>query len=170
MLHPVSPDALAPSAVRPFAGEASSRLAGASASIRLLMTGDAACLAAVLPVVDRHFPSPVHLYDVHSIGLLPCFARGTLLLWGIDRCNASEQDQLYDWFTEHGAAHRFIVTTSAVPLWPLVERGVFRADLFHRLNLLSIPAQVACLDAVDLAAAAGAMVGEDPGRGSPGVG
>jgi len=122
-------------------------------------------------VVDRHFPSPVHLYNAHSIGLLPCFARGTLLLSGVDRFGASEQDQLYDWFTEHSGAHRFIVTTSAVPLWPLVERGVFRADLFYRLNLLSIPAQVdACLDAADLAAAAGAMVGEDSGSGSGDVG
>jgi hypothetical protein len=166
MLDPFSPDARLPSAVPPFDAAASSRFGGSSPSIRLLITGDPGPLAAVLPVVDRHFPSPVHLYDATSIGLLPCFARGTLLLSGIDRFTASDQDRLYDWFNEHGAAHRFIVTMSAVPLWPLVQRGAFRVDLFYRLNLMSIAAQVDSCLARDVAAAAGAMRGGDRGSGS----
>jgi hypothetical protein len=48
---------------------------------------------------------------------------------------------------------------------------VFRADLFYRLNLLSIAAQVdACLEIVNLATRAGTMVGDDRGSWIPGVG
>lgn len=127
---------------------------GARARLRLLITGDRAALAGVLPIIDRHCPGPIHLYDATTIPLVPSFSRGTVLLAEVERLAAAEQDRLFDWLTEHGASHPFIVATSRAPLWPLLERGSFRADLFYRLNLVSIPAQPgACLEAISLAAA-----------------
>jgi hypothetical protein len=129
---------------------------GNYASLRLLVTGDAAALASVLPILDRHCMRPIHLYDAAMIPLVPSFSRGTVLLSEVDRLGAADQDRLFDWLTEHGAGHPSIVATSKAPLWPLVERGVFRADLFYRLNLVSAAAQpAACIDAIALAAAAG---------------
>jgi len=131
------------------------RADGRYASLRLLITGDVAALGTVLPIIDRYCPGPIHLYDAATIPLVPPFSRGTVLLNEVDRLAPAEQDCLFDWVTDHGAGHPFIVATSTVPLWPLVERGMFRADLFYRLNLISIAAQPgACLDAIALAAAA----------------
>jgi hypothetical protein len=157
MLHSLTVSESFPARATPAScdGEPSPRAVAACAFVRLLITGDANGLAGVLPVIDRSFPPPIHLFDPTTIRLLPSFARGTVLLTGIDRLAAAEQNHLFDWLTEHGARHRWIVSTSAAPLWPLVERGLFRADLFYRLNLLSVAAQLdACLDAIALAAAA----------------
>jgi hypothetical protein len=138
----------------------------AYASLRLLIVGDPVGLASVLPVIDRHFPGPVHLYDRETIPLLPSFTRGTVVLTGVNGYGAADQNRLFDWLTEYGAAHPFIVATSGTALWPLVERGTFRADLFYRLNVVSIPAQVAaCMEALALSAAAGAAL--VPGRRYP---
>jgi len=135
--------------------EQSPRTSGRYASLRLLITGDVAALGSVLPIIDRHCPGPIHLYDAATIALVPPFSLGTVLLNEVDRLAAAEQDCLFGWLTDHGAGHPVIVATSKVPLWPLVERGMFRADLFYRLNLISIAAQPgACLDAIALAAAA----------------
>jgi hypothetical protein len=131
---------------------------GACASLRLLITGDAAALAGMLPIIDRHCPGPVHLYDAATIPLVPSFSRGTVLLTEVDRLAAAAQDRLFDWLTEHGAGHPFIVAMSRAPLWPLVDREMFRADLFYRLNLVSIPAQpAACMDAISLGITAPAL-------------
>ena len=131
------------------------RAGGRYVSLRLLITGDAAALVGVLPIIDRHCPGPIHLYDAATIPLVPSYSRGTVLLSEVDRLSAAEQDRLFHWLTDHGAGHPWIVATSTVPLWPLVEGGTFRADLFYRLNLVSVAAQHgACLDAIALAVAA----------------
>jgi hypothetical protein len=133
--------------------------AGSDVSLRLLVTGDAAALAAVLPIIDSHCLRPIHYYDASSIPLVPPFSRGTVLLSEVDRLGPADQDRLFDWLTEHAAGQPWIVATSKAPLWPLVERGIFRADLFYRLNLVSIAAQpAACIDAIALAEAAGGAV------------
>jgi hypothetical protein len=113
---------------RPYRAETS------SPSLRLLVTGDAAALAAVLPIIDRHCLRPIHFYDASMIPLVPPFSRGTVLLSGVDRLGPADQDRLFDWLTEHGTGHPRIVSTSTAPLWSLVEREMFRADLFYRLN------------------------------------
>jgi hypothetical protein len=114
------------------------RAGGWYASLRLLVTGDRAALARVPPIIDRHCPGPIHLYDAATIPLVPSFSRGTVLLSEVDRLSPTDQDRLFDWLTEHSAGHPWIVATSTAPLWPLVECGTFRTDLFYRLNLISI--------------------------------
>jgi Sigma-54 interaction domain len=108
------------------------------ASLRWLITGDDAAIAGILPIIDRCLPGPIHLYDAATIALVPPFSRGTLLLTDVDRLAAVAQDHLFDWLTENGTSHPRIVSTCRTPLWPLVERGIFRADLYYRLNFVSI--------------------------------
>jgi hypothetical protein len=158
MLHrlTLSESFLPRSATSSLDGQPALRDGGAHASLRLLITGDAAAMAEVLPIIDRCCPGPIHLYDAASIALVPPFSRGTLLLTDIDRLAAAGQAGLFDWLTENGASHPRIVSTSSTPLWPLVERGLFRVDLFYRLNLVSIAAQpAACMEAIAHVAAAG---------------
>jgi len=140
MLHSLTVSEAFPLRVAASAREVESpyRAGGWYASLRLLVTGDPAALARVLPIIDRHCPGPVHLYDAATIPLVPSFSRGTVVLGEVDRLGPADQDRLFDWLTEHSAGHPWIVATSTASLWPLVEGGIFRADLFYRLNLISI--------------------------------
>jgi hypothetical protein len=136
--------------------EPSPRAVPVGASVRLLITGDENELAGVLPAIDRAFQAPIHLFDATTIRLLPSFARGTVLIAGVHRLAGAEQNHLFDWLTEHGARHPWIVSTSAASLWPRVENGLFRADLFYKLNLMSVAARLdECLEAIALAVSGG---------------
>jgi DNA-binding NtrC family response regulator len=82
------------------------------------------------------------------IGLFEAADGGTLFLDEVGSLSASTQAKLLT-AVEEGVIRRLgstretaldvrLVTASNLPLAGLVERGVFREDLFHRLNLLSI--------------------------------
>jgi len=61
--------------------------------------------------------------------------RGSLLLLDVATMDAEQQARVFDWLSQaHG--HVQVVSTSAQPLFALVEREVFRADLYYRLNAL----------------------------------
>ena len=86
--------------------------------------------------------------DSETIGFFEYANEGTVLLDGIAELSLSLQAKLLRFLTdgsfrrvgeekEHHANVR-VICTSQVPLYLLVEQGEVRADLFHRLNVLTI--------------------------------
>jgi sigma-54-interacting transcriptional regulator len=61
----------------------------------------------------------------------------TLLVESVDRLPRDAQDTLFVWIGEHDRCVR-VISTSEKRLYSLVERGVFSASLFYRLNTISI--------------------------------
>ena len=86
--------------------------------------------------------------DSETIGFFEYANEGTVLLDGIAELSLSLQAKLLRFLTdgsfrrvgeekEHHANVR-VICTSQVPLYLLVEQGKVRADLFHRLNVLTL--------------------------------
>ena len=86
--------------------------------------------------------------DSETIGFFEYANEGTVLLDGIAELSLSLQAKLLRFLTdgsfrrvgeekEHHANVR-VICTSQIPLYLLVEQGKVRADLFHRLNVLTI--------------------------------
>ena len=86
--------------------------------------------------------------DAETIGFFEYANEGTVLLDGIAELSLGLQAKLLRFLTdgsfrrvgeekEHHANVR-VICTSQVPLHLLVEQGKVRADLFHRLNVLTI--------------------------------
>ena len=86
--------------------------------------------------------------DSETIGFFEYANEGTVLLDGIAELSLGLQAKLLRFLTdgsfrrvgeekEHHANVR-VICTSQVPLYLLVEQGKVRADLFHRLNVLTI--------------------------------
>ena len=64
---------------------------------------------------------------------------GAVILQDVDRLNAAEQTRVLAWLA--GASrHTRIVSTTELPLFPLVARGLFDATLYYRLNMLLLQA------------------------------
>lgn len=62
---------------------------------------------------------------------------GTLVLPDVDRCDAVQQAQLFDWLHQLDRRTQIISMTEQ-SLFSLVERGEFRTDLYYRLNIIRI--------------------------------
>ena len=86
--------------------------------------------------------------DSETIGFFEYANEGTVLLDGIAELSLGLQAKLLRFLTdgsfrrvgeekEHHANVR-VICTSQVPLYLLVEQGKVRADLFHRLNVLTL--------------------------------
>ncbi|OOF53447.1 sigma 54-interacting transcriptional regulator [Rodentibacter trehalosifermentans] len=86
--------------------------------------------------------------ESETIGFFEYANEGTVLLDGIAELSLNLQAKLLRFLTdgsfrrvgeekEHYANVR-VICTSQVPLYQLVEQGKVRADLFHRLNVLTI--------------------------------
>ena len=85
---------------------------------------------AVWPSLEK----PIHWVDADHL-LLPRHPAGTLVLQGADMLTPSAQQQLFAWLDSEARSTR-VLTTTARPLFPLVESGAFLAKLYYRLNML----------------------------------
>jgi transcriptional regulator of acetoin/glycerol metabolism len=56
--------------------------------------------------------------------------------------SVDQQRALSSWLDQVGPGHVQIVSTNALPLFPLVEQGVFLEALYYRLNTLRLGAPV----------------------------
>jgi hypothetical protein len=59
----------------------------------------------------------------------------TIIVREVAACDAGSLDGLQTWL-ESARGRIQVVTTSSVPLFPLVERRAFPVDLYYRLNTL----------------------------------
>jgi hypothetical protein len=85
---------------------------------------------AVWPTLQK----PIYWVDADRLSL-PRQSAGTLMLQGAHALSVSAQQRLFEWLDRDARAMR-VLTTSAEPLFPLVEGGRFLEVLYYRLNML----------------------------------
>jgi hypothetical protein len=104
--------------------------------VRVLIIGDGSAVAPVLARIQEHCGQP--LYDCRpGRGLALPDGCGTVVLRDVSALHVREQQQVSAWMTECGTDCS-VLATSAEPLFPVVMRGAFSADLFYRLNVVTI--------------------------------
>ena len=59
----------------------------------------------------------------------------TLLVPGVGELSMESQNALFEWLCL-GTEPRRVISTSSTPVYPLVARGQFRADLYYHLNIV----------------------------------
>jgi glutamate racemase len=103
---------------------------------RALVVGTERATGAVLRALRADFSAPVFNVRAGSPLTLP-ETPATLLIHDVSALDTADQDRLHRWFhlTPPGIS---VIAVTSEPLFPLVERGAFLADLFYRLNLIVI--------------------------------
>ena len=64
---------------------------------------------------------------------MPCDRSGVVIIRDVDRVTLTLQDAWVSWLSA-GHDRPQIIATSGAPVFPLVEGGVFRSELYYRLN------------------------------------
>jgi hypothetical protein len=105
----------------------------------ILLEGPKAWTDAVVLCLQPHFHPPIARNQSGVAFQLTGGNVGALILQDVDRLSAAEQRRVLAWMS--GASrHTRIVSTTEQPLFPLVERGLFDATLYYRLNMLLLQA------------------------------
>jgi hypothetical protein len=99
-----------------------------------LVIGDEWAVRHVLGTVWLSLKKPV-VWVAGTRLSLPPGPCGTLILEDSDRLSQRGQADLLAWLHDRGRSVR-VFTTSARPLFPLVETGSFLDSLYYRLNIL----------------------------------
>ena len=101
----------------------------------VLIEGPAAATEAVLDALRAHCGEPVGYWgDTLGEQRPP-----TLIVRDVAALTATDQQRLLGWLDAGERSQ--ILSTTAQPLYSLVERGVFLADLFYRLNVVRLDGQ-----------------------------
>ena len=106
----------------------------------LLITGAATIGDELVGMLAPHIAAPVHMLSGWSREDAP--RQGTLIIRDVDQLSADEQRAMLKWLIE---TNRSVQTISvcAEPLYPLVARGQFLADLYYHLNIIYVQLDVA---------------------------
>jgi hypothetical protein len=107
----------------------------------LLLAGSQSATSAMLLALKPHLARP-HWRCQAAKGLpLPQLAKGTLILCEVGALAREQQEGLLDCLNhiEEGVQ---IVSTTATPIFCLVEQGTFLANLYYRLNVMRLDLKV----------------------------
>jgi len=104
----------------------------------LLLVGERTVTEATVHGLEPHFVSPIWRHHPRTALSLPHYV-GTLLLFEVAQLAIDEQRQLFQWLDEASTRVQ-VVSTTARPLFALVERGEFPWDLYYRLNIVCLGA------------------------------
>ena len=118
-----------------------------SAPLNVLLIGDkAATDAAVRDLQSAHQNSSV-TWHCGGLPLVvpPSEPVSTVILHDAAVLSPGEQQMLSDWLSLETCRTR-VVTTSSVPLFPLVESGAFMATLYYRLNVIYVEVPPSALE------------------------
>ena len=100
--------------------------------IRALIVGDAEGLAGYLAGIAAYCSPPFLMRLGNYFIDLPTQS-GTLILSNVDALSPAGQRQCYDWLDNEGRGVA-VLSTTTVPLQPLVARGLFLEALYYRLK------------------------------------
>ena len=100
----------------------------------LLLEGAETSTVAVLRLVAPVLPAPVMWKRPGAPFSFPADEIGTLILEDVDGLSPEEQTHLLRWI--EARPHTKIVSTTARPLFALVETGRFDVALYYRLNVI----------------------------------
>ena len=99
----------------------------------LLIEGAEVLIQALVHALIPYLRHPV---DSWHGGLLPA-RPATLVIRNVASLTTEEQNVLFRWLDVTGERRR-VVSASSKSLFPLVERGLFREDLYYRLNVIRL--------------------------------
>lgn len=108
----------------------------------MLLVGSSAFTNAALKLIDPRLPQPAAAWTPYESRCVPGGSYAALIIHGVDRTDGEQQTQLCEWFDTR-ARHVQVVSTSAVPLYPMVEAGSFLERLYYRLNHVCLMADAA---------------------------
>jgi hypothetical protein len=127
----------APQSVDP--GSAADWRRAAIARHNMLVDGTEAQVQAILRLLTPYLRQPVIWLQRGISQALPAEESCTLVMQNIAALDRQDQLRLRVWLDD--ATHRRqVVSTSAYPLFPLVDCGVFDATLYYRLSLVRVSA------------------------------
>jgi hypothetical protein len=103
----------------------------------ILLVGDAMATREALSDLQPTLQLPFFIcnYGRVPLTLPPSKSVRTLILHDVGPLSLGEQHMLSDWLSSERMQ---IVTTSTVPLFPLVTRGAFLETLYYRLNVIYV--------------------------------
>jgi hypothetical protein len=109
----------------------------------VLLEGPEPATKGFLDVLIPHVMAPV-LWDQPGVPReLRAGDRGTLILRNVGELSAEAQQRVLRWLDDASLDGQIqIVSTSATPLFPLVERGLFDSRLYYRLNVVLLDLQL----------------------------
>ena len=101
----------------------------------MLVEGPEASIQAALELLTPYLREPVTWLQRGIPQALPAGRSGALVVQNIAAMDRQDQARLRVWLDD--PAHRSqVVSTSAYPLFPLVDCGLFDAQLYYRLNVV----------------------------------
>jgi hypothetical protein len=104
-----------------------------------LLAGAPSAVDAMLASMLPHLFEPIRLFAPDTEGPVPLPTEGTLILMEIGLLNGNQQSELVAWLDQLDRRDPVqIVSTTSRQILPLVESGVFRAELYYRLNVIRI--------------------------------
>lgn len=107
----------------------------------VLLEGSDESTESVLLFLAPYLCRPVVWKPPHAPVALPSSGCGALVLQNVGALSRPEQVELRRWL-DSSTDRKQVVSTTVQPLFPLVERGLFDAALYYRLNVILL-----CVDA-----------------------
>jgi transcriptional regulator of acetoin/glycerol metabolism len=103
----------------------------------VILLGTYAATDAVLKALEPNLARPVWRCCARTGFALPP-GQGAFVLHQLSGLSAVQQMRLLEWLTAIDEVDVQIVSTTASPIFPLVERGAFLPDLYFHLNGLTL--------------------------------
>jgi hypothetical protein len=103
----------------------------------VLVEGHESALAATVLSLMPELRHPIYAWREGALLFLPVERRGTLILHDVATLPCEQQTMLLRWLRASGERMQ-IVSTTSTPLFSLVERGAFIADLYYYLNAVRL--------------------------------
>ena len=97
----------------------------------MLLVGALIDVDAALSALVSSASGRVHNWTLDAP--MPCDRSGVVIIRDVDRVTLTLQDAWVSWLSA-GPDRPQIIATSRAPVFPLVEGGVFRSELYYRLN------------------------------------
>jgi hypothetical protein len=107
-----------------------------SARPNVLLVGPPSSVKRLLDAIIPFCRPPI----VESQGTrltLPPPPIGTLVLQGADQLSAANQHRLHHWLLDADSSLQ-VISTASSPIFPLVQRKLFRDALYYRLNVMCL--------------------------------
>ena len=103
----------------------------------VLLEGPSACTEAVLHLLKQYLDKPITLNQSGAPLELRSSKGGALIMRDIGSFSGAEQDRILAWLDDPTSRGQVVCTTTE-PLFLLVERGLFDATLYYRLNIIML--------------------------------
>jgi hypothetical protein len=135
----VSAQRTAPASTIAHAGLSPESLIVRTQRPNVLITGSNATTEVFVATLRPYLQNPVCDWATETALPTPC-ETATLLISDVATLSLEQQQALMGWLDRAAAGDTQVVSTTALELFPLVERGTFLEALYYRLNTVRLDA------------------------------